>query len=95
MCKNIKSYNFIILVSINTWKLYSLIDNISYLLIHFCNSLKNNLHLPFFLVSLIYYLMFICTFSEESNTEESFSSQTADIPQSLSLLFLGHEYLGK
>ncbi|VVC42534.1 Hypothetical protein CINCED_3A009963 [Cinara cedri] len=33
---------------------------------------------------------------EESKTEEpSFSSQTSNIPQSLALLFLGHEYLGK
>lgn len=32
---------------------------------------------------------------EESKTDNSFSSQTNNIPQSLSLLFLGHEYLGK
>lgn len=36
------------------------------------------------------------TYSEESKTDESFSSQTTiSIPQSLSLLFLGHEFLGK
>ncbi|XP_027850821.2 calcineurin-binding protein cabin-1-like [Aphis gossypii] len=32
---------------------------------------------------------------EESKSDNSFSSQTTNIPSSLSLLFLGHKYLGK
>lgn len=42
-----------------------------------------------------YLLIIICISSEESKTDNSFSSQTTNIPQSLSLLLLGHEYLGK
>lgn len=42
------------------------------------------------------FIYFCYIFSEESKSDvPSFSSQTANIPQSLALLFLGHEYLGK
>jgi len=41
------------------------------------------------------FLIINCISSEESKSDNSFSSQTANIPPSLSLLFLGHKYLGK